>query len=157
MQARCQARLAGELSALQPLAPGFPEHENSARGCFQWALLFDLDGRSDETIAWLERAVRLEPGDYWSQFYLGYYHQRAGHIQKALEHDQAAVALQPGSPWAWFNLGLLHRAADDLDLAMDDLNQALAKAAGFRLPGGSPPARPGETIARRFRGARSGL
>ena len=81
----------------------------------------------EETIAWLERAVRLEPGDYWSQFYLGYHHWRAGHNQKALEHDQAAVALQPGSPWAWFNLALLHRAADDLDLAMDDLNQALAR------------------------------
>ena len=76
----------------------FSRTRKLARGCFQWALLYDLDGRLDETITWLERAVRLEPGDYWSQFYLGYYHQRAGHIQKALEHDQAAVAFGPTPP-----------------------------------------------------------
>jgi serine/threonine protein kinase/tetratricopeptide (TPR) repeat protein len=131
MQARCQAHLGHKLSSLPALSPGFLQQESTARDCFQWALLYDLDGRREETIAWLERAVRLEPGDYWSQFYLGYHHWKAGHNQKALEHDQAAVALQPGSPWAWFNLAFLHRAADDLDLAMDDLNQALKKARDF--------------------------
>ena len=94
-------------------------------------MLYRLDDRLKETIEWQERAVQLEPGDYWSQFYLGLYHWRAGHIQKALEHDQAAVALWPDSPWTWLNLALLHRANGDLDRALDDLNQALATARDF--------------------------
>jgi tetratricopeptide (TPR) repeat protein len=131
MRARCQARLANEIPSLPALSPGLPGQEATARGCFQWALLYDLDGRLEETITWLERAVRLEPSNYWSQFYLGYYHWEAGHIQQALEHDQAAVALRPGSPWAWFNLALLHHASNDLEQAMGDLNQALAAARDF--------------------------
>ena len=131
MLARCQAKPAGETSSVPAISPGSPEQETSARGCFQWALLYDLDDRLRETIKWLERAVRLNPGDYWSQFYLGYFHRRAGNIQRALEHDQAAVALRPDSPWAWFNLAFLHQANDDLEQALDDLNQALATARDF--------------------------
>jgi serine/threonine protein kinase/predicted Zn-dependent protease len=102
--------------------------ETSARGCFQWALLCDLEGRPEATISWLERATRLDPGDYWSQFYLGYYHRRAGHNQQAMEHYQAAVALRPHSPWAWYNQALLHQARGELEQAMIDLNRSLTEA-----------------------------
>ena len=104
-----QARTArGTAPPPRALAPSATE--DSARACFQWALLSDLDGRSEATIAWLERATRLDPSDYWSQFYLGFFLERAGHIQRALEHYQAAVALRPQSPWAWYNRALLHQA-----------------------------------------------
>jgi tetratricopeptide (TPR) repeat protein len=133
--------------------------ETSARGCFQWALLCDLEGRSEATIFWLERATRLEPGDYWSQFYLAYYHRRAGHSQQAMEHYQAAVALRPRSPWAWYNQALLHHARGELEQAMSDLNRALAVAEGSTPAGGFLEARLALGVVRQslgdVRGARS--
>ena len=88
--------------------------ETSARGCFQWALLCELEGREEATVAWLERATLLEPRDYWSQFYLGNYHERLGQNGRAMEHYQAAVALRKDSPWARSNRALLYRARGDL-------------------------------------------
>ena len=101
IRARCAATLAGEPPPSQ--VPARTEGETSARGCFQWALLCDLEGRTEAAVAWLERATLLEPSDYWSQFYLGSYHQRLGQNGRAMEHYQAAVALRPDSPWARSN------------------------------------------------------
>jgi serine/threonine protein kinase/Tfp pilus assembly protein PilF len=118
------------LSGRAPATGAFDQisAETSARGCFQWALLSELEGRPEATISWLERATWLEPRDYWSQFYLGYYHRRAGHNQQAMEHYQAAVSLRPDSPWAWYNRALLHHARGELEQAMSDLNGALKAA-----------------------------
>ena len=64
----------------------------SARGCFQWALLCELEERTESTVTWLERATLLEPSDYWSHFYLGYYYERLGQKLQAMEHYQPAFA-----------------------------------------------------------------
>ena len=114
---------------VSPIASPADESAGSARGCFQWGLLCDLEGRGEATIAWLERATERAPNDYWSQFYLGFYDERAGHRQRALEHYQAAVALGKDSPWAWYNRALLVHARGDLDQALADLNRALVLAA----------------------------
>jgi tetratricopeptide (TPR) repeat protein len=126
LAARDRALLEGKPPPVPPLAPS--GREDSARGCFQLALLCKLDGRSDATIAWLERATELEPSNYWSEFYLGFTHERAGHSQRALEHYQAAVALRENSPWAWYNRALLRHARGDWDQSLADLNRALALA-----------------------------
>ena len=51
------------LPAKQPPSqvPTRTEGETSARGCFQWAILCDLEGRTEAVVDWLERATRLEP------------------------------------------------------------------------------------------------
>src|SRR5262249_29259094 len=105
------------------------DDETSARGCFQWGLLCDLEGRQEDTIAWLQRATDRAPDDYWSQFYLGYYQARAHRPQQAQVHYEAAVALRKDSPWAWYNRALVERAGGDLDRAHADLNRSLALAA----------------------------
>ena len=97
---RCETVLGGNP---HPSPHASPAGETSARACFQWALICDLDGRTQDAVAWLERATLLEPDDYWSQFYLGYYLGREGQKGRALEHYQAAVALRPDSPWARMN------------------------------------------------------
>jgi serine/threonine protein kinase/Tfp pilus assembly protein PilF len=129
LRARYAALLDGKPPPISPLAPATDESAGSARGCFQWALLCDLEGRDEATIAWLERAVENAPNDYWSQFYLGFYDERAGHHQRALEHYQAAIAIRKDSPWAWYNRALLVQAQGDLNQALGDLNRALALAA----------------------------
>jgi tetratricopeptide (TPR) repeat protein len=89
-------------------------------------LLCELAGGGPATIAWLERATQLEPDDYWTEFYLGFYHERSGHDQRALARYQAAVALRKDSPWAWYNRALLERAQGDWEQSLVDLDRALS-------------------------------
>jgi serine/threonine protein kinase/predicted Zn-dependent protease len=126
MAAHHQALLAGKPPPVPPLAP--TADENSARGCFQWALLCKLEDRREAMIAWLERAIDLEPSDYWSHFYLGFTHEKLGHTQRALVHYQTAVALRPGSPWAWYNRAVLQHTLGEWDESLKGLSRALALA-----------------------------
>ena len=126
MRARCAAILAGE--PLPSRVPPRAEGETSARGCFQWALLCHLEERPESAVAWLERATLLKPSDYWSQFYLGNYHELLGRDGRAMEHYQAAVALREDSPWARFNRSVIYRKRGDWERALNDLTRALASA-----------------------------
>ena len=130
LRQRCETVLGGNP---HPSPHALPAGETSARACFQRALICDLDGRTQDAVAWLERATLLEPDDYWSQFYLGYYLGREGQKGRALEHYQAAVALRPDSPWARMNRALLYQARGDWTRALDDLNRVLESSQGSRL------------------------
>jgi tetratricopeptide (TPR) repeat protein/tRNA A-37 threonylcarbamoyl transferase component Bud32 len=131
MRARCAATLAGEPPPSQ--VPARADGETSARGCFQWVLLCDLEERTESAVAWLDRATMLEPSDYWSHFYLGDYLRRIGRNGRAMEHLQAAVALRPDSPWARCNRALLYSQRGDWELALDDLERVLASHEGADL------------------------
>lgn len=128
-------RLAAEPGELPSTTrrPRDAEVETSARGCFQWAMLCELEGRDRESLGWLERAAFLEQGDYWTQFYLGYYCGRTGQHQRALEHYQAAVSLRPESPWGRLNRAILFREGGDWDRALDELNRILTLPQGKDL------------------------
>jgi serine/threonine protein kinase/Tfp pilus assembly protein PilF len=130
LRARYAALRDGKPPPSAPAALSGNDHEmaSSARGCFQWGLLCDLEGRVEATIAWLERATDRAPDDYWSQFYLAYYYARAHRPQQAQVHNEAAIALRKDSPWAWYNRALVERAGGDLDQALADLNRAVALA-----------------------------
>jgi serine/threonine protein kinase/predicted Zn-dependent protease len=135
LKARYAALLEGKPppSALKPFSGERDDKQNdderSARGCFQWGLLCDLEGREEDTIQWLRRATDFAPDDYWSQFYLGYYQARAHRPDQARAHYEAAIALRKDSPWAWYNRALVERSGGDLEQALADLNRALALAA----------------------------
>ena len=114
----------------QPRSRDVPD----ALASFQWGLLRALEGRRAEAIAWLERAVRTDPGAYWFQYYLAYYHDRnedalseAG-FHQALRHYDAAVALQPRLPWVRFSRARLYRRRGAWALALDDFQRALDDA-----------------------------
>jgi tetratricopeptide (TPR) repeat protein len=126
LRAHYAGRLAGELERPGGLAD--PAAETSARACFQWSLLSDLQGRRDWAIAWLERAVLIEPGNYWYQFYLATNHERAGHFDQAREHFDAAVVANPDSPWARRNRAHLYWSRGSWDRALADLQVAIDKA-----------------------------
>jgi serine/threonine protein kinase/Tfp pilus assembly protein PilF len=132
MQERSRAFLAGELEPAQIQMS--PSGETSARGCFQLAHICELERRTEAASEWLERATALEPSNYWSQFYSGYYHSRLNQNDRAFENYQAAVALRPDSPWARYNRALLSRARGDFGLALDDLNRVVSSPQGASLP-----------------------
>ncbi len=77
---RSSATLRGE----QPSSRKFtlPSLEKSAHGCFQWALLCELQGDPAGALAWLERATSLKENDYWLLMYLGYYHKSTKQIAR---------------------------------------------------------------------------
>ena len=105
-------------------------------GAFQWALLSDLEGKTETVVAWLEQATRRDQRDYWSHFYLGDYCGRIRQNGRAMErYYQAAVALRPDSPWARCNRALLYHSRGRMGpRALDDLNRALASPEGNDLP-----------------------
>jgi len=109
-----------------PATDGVPEHETSARACFQWGRLAELRGKHGKSLAWLERAVALRPDHYWYEFDLAHHYDLAGRVEPALVHYGAALALRPRSPWVlrnrahlyWSQRGAWDRAFRDLDQAL---------------------------------------
>lgn len=104
-----------------------------ARACCRRARLLDREGRIAPAIASLERAIRLEPGHYWSHLYLGHLYRRTGRTAGALEHFGTAAALRPDGPWAYEARGQLHLLQRAWEAARDDLERALALAQGTEL------------------------
>ena len=133
-----RSRIARRLGSPEPLRPiaGSPNAERSPRACLEWALLCALEGNADWAVAWLERAVRLEPDDFWTRFSLAYQYQTAGNLEEASRHIEVAIALHPDSPWARFNRARLWSARGAWSRAIDDLDRALASAtaAGIDYP-----------------------
>jgi serine/threonine protein kinase/regulator of sirC expression with transglutaminase-like and TPR domain len=126
LRARCRAILSGEARQLQPQTVDLAEVQRSARGCFQWAFLCDLDGRTLAAIDWLERARVANENDYWTHFYLGFYLRRIKRREDAIAEYGAAVALRPDSPWARYNRALVYQERGDWRLALEDLKAAQA-------------------------------
>lgn len=123
-----RSRIAAALGApgvLHPIAEA-PAAERSDRSCLKWALLCDLQGDRQWAIAWLERATRLKPDDYWTRFYLACDYQEIGNLEEATRNIDVAVALEPDSPWARFNRARLWEQRGAWSRAIDDLDHAIA-------------------------------
>lgn len=127
LRASLKARLAGESPGTA--SDDHPANEKSALGCFQWGCLRESEGRSERALAWFRNAVRLEPNNYWHEYYLAYVAHKVLRYEEALMHYHTAVALEPGSPWVRFSRGRFYRERRDWAAALDDLNRAVE---GFR-------------------------
>jgi eukaryotic-like serine/threonine-protein kinase len=101
--------------------------ETSALACFQWGALRLREDRRLDSIVWFKKAVRLEEGNYWFQFYLAYAHNGPpGGSAEPLRYYDAAVALAPRSPWVRFCRARLYREGKAWGLAMEEFQRALA-------------------------------
>ena len=111
----------------RPAAPRLPElsSTDSSTTCFRWYLLGKLGSDRRPALAWLERATRLEPENYWHQFTLGFEEARGGRDALAMPHYDVAVALRPDLPWAWKNRALVSQRLGNWAAALDDLKQGL--------------------------------
>jgi tetratricopeptide (TPR) repeat protein len=78
--------------------------------CFYWALIHMLPEVEDagRQRAWLERAIRLDPSQYWPQYYLGRLIDEQDD-DSAREHLFVATVLRPDSPWANLSLANFYR------------------------------------------------
>ena len=133
-------------SAPDNLASHAPPDEPTALGCFQWGALRVRQGRRAEAVAAFCKAVRVEPGNYWFQYYLAYTYDSAGvELTEALRHYDVAVALKPQSPWVRFSRARLYRVRGAWSLAMDDLQHALSDFLGL------PPSSRDEAFERQTR------
>ena len=129
LRARFAARL--DPGSPPPESAARPPAETSARACFLWGLLCVLEHRDDRAIGWLERATALEPDGYWYQFYLALRYQKAGQIDRALDHYNQAVAIDSESPWARHNRAELFQMQGAWGLALEDLQTALKTTRDF--------------------------
>jgi serine/threonine protein kinase/Tfp pilus assembly protein PilF len=98
--------------------------DSSPRGCFQWSVLFALQGRPDLAINSLERAARLDPRDYWYHYYLAFQYEEAGNVAKAMDHANMAVSVEPELFWARMARAGLHRRLGAWERVLEDLTVA---------------------------------
>jgi serine/threonine protein kinase/Tfp pilus assembly protein PilF len=113
-------------SARLPGEPRNVEDEDSALACFQWGLLCFRKlslGRAND---WLQRAVRLKPGDYWYESFLAIVKDERGFLDEALLHYSEAVSAKPDSPWILFNRARLYRSKGWWEWAITDMDDALS-------------------------------
>ncbi len=128
LRLRLAARLGGPPSG--PAGADDPSAETSASTCFQWGWLREREGWRDRAIAWLDRAVWLEPGNDWYAYCLADLESRARRLDDALRHYDVAVALRPQGPWARLGRARLQQqrgraAAPDFQRARDELQRLL--------------------------------
>jgi Flp pilus assembly protein TadD len=80
-------------------------------------------GRSDDAVAFLERATQLSPSDWSLYSALGVAYDQKGNYQAAQSLYDRALALKPGDPGVLNNAALSHMQAGDLDGAERLLHQ----------------------------------
>ena len=122
-----RAYLSGQLGQRTPRGTAVEASatEDSARACLKWGLYCRLVGRNDLAQAWLERATRIEPDDYWTRYILSSHYYYGGHLDEAMQQCEAAVALAPGSYSARLNRARMLKEYGNWGPALDDLQKAL--------------------------------
>jgi tetratricopeptide (TPR) repeat protein len=121
---RCEARLEGRSPGPGLRAPE-PAAERSARACFQWSVLAAREARIRESIAWLDRATRLSPENYWYHYYLGYrYEHNLGDVASAERQYSQAVAVDKDLFWARLARAGVYQALGAWDRSLEDLQEA---------------------------------
>lgn len=82
-------------------------------------------GRLDEAIAELQRAVAVDPGYAAAAFNLAYAYERRGRIEDALAQYTQALQLDPQNVLGQNNLGVLYDKQGQYDAAIAAFEQAL--------------------------------
>jgi Flp pilus assembly protein TadD len=88
-------------------------------------------GRSDDALAFLERAIQLSPGDWSLVSAQGVAFDQKGNFAAAQESYRRALLLQPGEPTVLNNAALSRMQAGDLDGAERLLLQAAPGTAEY--------------------------
>jgi eukaryotic-like serine/threonine-protein kinase len=89
-------------------------------------------GELEPAAAAFDRALTLQPGALWANFYRGGCALRQGHADDALAYFSACVALAPECAWCYYNRGLAYEAADRHDRAASDFQAATDR--GLDIP-----------------------
>jgi tetratricopeptide (TPR) repeat protein len=82
-------------------------------------------GDVTRALAQMERALELEPGALWPNFYRGCCARRLGRHQDAVVAFAVCAALAPDRACHWYNRGLAYLELGRLDEALRDHDRAL--------------------------------
>ena len=88
------------------------------------AILDEL-GRSDESIRYLEKVIRLYPDFVGGYGNLAFQYTQHGNYKKALELNNKVLKLDPEQPLGYNNRGFVKYKLGDLKGAMEDINYSL--------------------------------
>lgn len=120
-----------------------PEHAEARDGlavaCNRESFRLFTDGRTEQAIFYLKRAMAMAPDWHGLHVNLGRMFSALGKEKRARQEFELAASMDPDDPFAWFNLGHLQagqgehataaeslRRARDLDPRLEGLRPALA-------------------------------
>ncbi|MGW8193617.1 MAG: tetratricopeptide repeat protein [Desulforhopalus sp.] len=94
---------------------------------FEYGLLLEKNGRSDEAISTMQRVLELQPDHAEALNFIGYtWADRNIHLDKALEYISRAAELKPDNAyiidslgWVYYRLGQLDRAVQELKRSVE--------------------------------------
>ncbi len=89
-------------------------------------ILWFQQGKFDEAVADLRRAIRMKPKDYQPYVSLAQVYQKQGRRDEAVAQLDAAVALEPGLAFLYRLRARLHLEGKDFDAALQDAGRAIA-------------------------------
>ena len=90
------------------------------------AVICGMQGRTQETIPLLRKAIAINPNYAEAYFNLGISLNKHGNLQAAIDAYRQALAINPNYPDAYNNLGIALQDQGDLQAAIDVCRQALA-------------------------------
>jgi len=105
-----------------------PEHADARDGlavaCNRESFRLYSDGRTEQAIFYLKRAMALAPDWHGLHVNLGRMFSSLGKLARAEQEFELAAAKDPEDPFAWFNLGHLQTAQGEHEVAAESLRRA---------------------------------
>ena len=133
IQAAVSLRMQGDLAkATHALAQLVLVAPDDARVVGEYGKVLVQQGRSDDAVAFLKRAVQIKPGDWTLYSALGVAYDQMDDRKNAKVAYDRALLLHPGDPTVLNNYAVSRMLAKDYDSAQRLLTQA--QAAGGSLP-----------------------
>lgn len=85
-----------------------------------------LAGKEDESKFYFEVALKIDPQDAYSHYYMGVTYQNKGDVYRALHHYTEALKIQPEFPEVYTNLGAIcFNEEGDIKGAIENIETAL--------------------------------
>ncbi len=91
------------------------------------------EGLYNESVEFLEEALRENPKDLDLHLYLGYAYAKLDQLEKSIETLVKAVDVAPTSPKAHYNLGVAYHKAHNLTEAKEEYLRALGLDSTYSL------------------------
>ena len=116
-------QLEAAIEAMEMIVARNPDHAEALNFIgYSWA---DTDRNLEKALAYIERAMKLSPGNGYIQDSLGWVHFKLGNLEIARGELTAALELVPDDPHIYDHLGDVYRALDMVDKALEAYRTAL--------------------------------